>query len=305
MLRGKDHLGGYRHVTRSPEAAVPDEDGAAIATARFDQRRNALCQKELQTLLLKIHAERRSRGTVGVRSGRLGLAGQILELGRREAMPGRVEECSKLPGLCREHELAAQLAAMLVEVGVRLDHGHDRFCANDAARPWCPGLGVSDQRKRLRHHRMGHETLVRPSRSEWTPALQPHVRESPFGERSLGPLRGRANVRRVGQARAVHIGQPEEQRHDLGTLEAFVLDGEDGIQVDLVGNGCGSNRHQHRQDHRHRQGRAPHAIRHGASGTRSLTVGHAQRHRTADDSSVGSNDHLVTGTGTSELRYLL
>ena len=149
-----------------------------------------------------------------------------------------------------------------------------------------PGPGKADERIGSGRQRHRHETLVLPAATEWK-ALEVDVGKSPRLHCFLRPVASFFDVRRTGQARSVHVGEVALQLHHRGSLQPFILDAIDGVEVDLLGRGPigrhrqanehGEQRNQQRRAERHRANpQVPHSS--GWYGQRSTAPGeHADR----------------------------
>ena len=61
-----------------------------------------------------------------------------------------------------------------------------------------------------------------------------HVADAPLVETLHGPRRCRADVGRVREPGSMHVGQVPQRLHDLGPLEALVLDPVQGVEIDAL-----------------------------------------------------------------------
>src|SRR5207245_9799994 len=105
--------------------------------------------------------------------------------------------------LCRQDKFALELSAILLDVVCFLNGSPHGFCCYNAVRAGSPGFCISDERKWTRRNGLKRKPFVRPASAE-RPLLEVHVAELPLFHLSRGPVRGRRDVRRIGQSRSVH-----------------------------------------------------------------------------------------------------
>src|SRR3546814_17317330 len=87
----------------------------------------------------------------------------------------------------QEHDLAAQLALVLLDVGLALDSDRDRLALDRAVGTWRPGLGPGEQRQRARRQPFALGLADPPAAAStrhvlsWTvtPAPPPHLPPPP------------------------------------------------------------------------------------------------------------------------------
>ena len=144
----------------------------------------------------------------------------------------------------RQHDGAAQLAAVRVEVRLRADIDAYDLGRHGAVRAAGPGLGVADDRHHARLDQLRVEPLQRPPRAERKP-LFADVLDAPLAQLPPRPTSGRLHRWGSGQPRAVDIAEPAGQLHYLGAVQPLVLDGRYRGAVELArrrrGGGCRRN----------------------------------------------------------------
>src|SRR3546814_7525330 len=71
----------------------------------------------------------------------------------------------------QEHDLAAQLALVLLDVGLALEFDRDRLALDRAVGTWRPGLGQGEQRQRARRQQFDLGLAELPRSEEHTSEL--------------------------------------------------------------------------------------------------------------------------------------
>src|SRR5271157_1682820 len=104
-----------------------------------------------------------------------------------------------------------------VHVRLSLDLGQYGFARHRAIRPAGPGHRHADQRLIRRLHHAPGEVRALPTRHIRGPLLQLDVTEAPLLELAGGPFARGAELRGIGQARAVAVGQVVYDVHDPGS----------------------------------------------------------------------------------------
>src|SRR5207247_601516 len=97
-----------------------------------------------------------------------------------------------------------------------------------------PRFGISDQRIRLWRDHVCGEAFVHPALPEWSPRFQMRIANAPFAQ-FTGRVRGSGfQIGRTGEARTVDIGEITDHFYDLRSLERFILDSRNGIEIDAL-----------------------------------------------------------------------
>ena len=132
----------------------------------------------------------------------------------------------------REHNRAGQLAAVLVEIGLRVDlHAKDRR-HHRALRAGAPGDREPNQRLNLRLDHLRVETDEGPPLPECE-RLPVRVREPPAVERTNDPVTGLEHPRAARQPRTINVRQPAKVIHDLRMGHALGADSRDRGEVEI------------------------------------------------------------------------
>ncbi len=153
----------------------------------------------------------------------------------------------------RQHHFAAQLAAILLEVGFTGHHCEHGFALKLALGPFSPRQRESDQRRILRLQHVAFVMFQVPTLSEHAPLLLLHVAEAVLLQPFHHPGSGGLEAFRVGHARSVRIAKVEQRVHDLRILERFGFDAVDNGEVGLVLRGLIRGESERRQ-REHKQG---------------------------------------------------
>ena len=175
-------------------------------------------------------------GGAGGRGPAGGGNGQALGLGQHLVSHPPGDPSFEHPHLARrlaEDDLAAQLAAVFLEVGLGADCDADDIAVTAPLRARRPRLGIADERLPLRLQQMRLEARQRPALPE-LPLLGLRVGQAPVAQPLDGPVGGLIEPRRAGEARAVHIRQPADVVHHLRATEAFVLNSREQRVVERV-----------------------------------------------------------------------
>ena len=75
-----------------------------------------------------------------------------------------------------------------------------------------------------RRNFIGFEQFIGPAAPKRPPRFLVDIRQPPGPKRLHGVVSGFPDVRGIGQARAVHVGQVAHDLHDVRVLEAFVFE---------------------------------------------------------------------------------
>ena len=228
-----------------------DEDSAVIAAGRLDPNGDSFIDEELLDLELK--------GALGAELGdaflqivtRAGnwLGRELGELGVGIAVSLRIEAFGAFGDGLSQNKFAFELAFVFGEVFFFGDGSENSVSGDGTVGAGSPSFGVGDERERMRRDDLHGGAFIGPAATEG-PRLEVDVRELPRLHLFGGPFGGVSHVGRVGEARAVDIGEVADNFHDLGGLrvEAFFPDLMDCSQVGLAnGRGLGSKRNDRQE----------------------------------------------------------
>ena len=157
---------------------------------------------------------------------------EIGQLCVRVAARRRLELRQHVAERRHEHEFAAQLSTVRVEVFLARDHRHHRFAGDRPLRARRPRFRIGDDRIGARRQRVGDEALVLPAAPE-RERFELHVRQPPLLHRLLRPVGRLLDVRRAGEARSVDVGEIAFELHHLRALQPFFLDPVDRVEVEF------------------------------------------------------------------------
>ena len=130
-----------------------------------------------------------------------------------------------------EQHLALELALPLLQVFLLAQLGVDRLAFHRTGGTRRPRLRQRMQRHHPRAEHLDAGVIEGPAATEILHRLVVHVGQSPLAELGTGPAVGFRHRRRIGQARADHVGQVVERRHHLRTLERFLADAPGHVEI--------------------------------------------------------------------------
>ncbi len=168
-----------------------------------------------------------------------------------------------------QDELAFELAALRLQVGVGREHRSYSLAHDRTVRARRPCFRVRNDRASRRRHQMTGVIVVRPAATERSPGGERGVRQAPGLHFLDGPIGGGADVRRPGEPRSMDVRQIARDVHHLRSLQAFLFDPIDRLQVHgftiaiivLTGERRRQNRGSRHQDHQAHEDRAARAGR--------------------------------------------
>ena len=103
-----------------------------------------------------------------------------------------------------------------------------------------PRLRERRERERDGRDDIGGDPLVGPALPEGTPVFGVDAVQPPPAQAIRRPRGSLVHARRIGQPRAVAVGQVPGRVHDFGALQPFGLDARDGLKIhSLAGLGPG------------------------------------------------------------------
>ena len=161
---------------------------------------------------------------------RIDLAFLLLELLVGQPLRFRLEADVRRIGAAVHDDGAAQLAAVLLEIVLRLHLDDDRRAGQRRGERRRPGARVAGDPHVLRLGHLDREAIDRPAAAGGPVRLERGVRQAPAGQLIARPLARLMQRRRSGQPRAVDIGNPAERVHHRRSLKRLGLDlGDDGF----------------------------------------------------------------------------
>ena len=101
-----------------------------------------------------------------------------------------------------------------------------------ALRAGTPGQRKSDQRRIDRFKHVAGEVRVGPAAAEGSPGLFVDIGESVLLQPLHHPVARGFEAGRIGEARAIHVGEIKDVVHHLGVFERFGFDAMNDRQVD-------------------------------------------------------------------------
>ena len=246
VVLARDHEAGKRRMPEAIEETADADVGADAA--RLDERRNAFGGEELVDLDLLVQdlavilfflGERFGRARLGGRR-RLDVAFELLQLVVGQSVGNGLKSDVNRLGAPVHHNRAAQLAAILVEVVLRLHLDDNRSARQWRRRRRRPRPRIAGDAKKLRLDHLDRKPFERPPAADGAVRFERRVRESPAGHLVARPLARRPQRRRSGQPRAVDVRNPAEGLHHRRVLKPFGLDLRDDALVDLLRRSAGA-----------------------------------------------------------------
>ena len=199
---------------------------AVIARARLDKHSRALFPQQLLDFPLQ-HAAAHPflpAGIIGRAFARFRRFGQLRQRFFIVAFGLGLEFQLYVASGAHHHNFALQLALVFLQVFFAFDFQEDGLAGNHAVGAGRPGLGIGNERLVLRLQHFHTELFQRPAAAEGAPRLQMGIFEAPFVELVQRPLRRLHVVGRIGEPRAIHIGEIAQNVHHLRILQAFLAD---------------------------------------------------------------------------------
>jgi hypothetical protein len=236
MLRRDHHHGRWNGILGIVRAAGLAEDRASVTdvTGLQDHRRAFVLEKLIylvakRSALLLFGCLRRARRAEQIRQTRGIDIGVQLRVG--EAASGWIGGHGEIAGLYRQHDLAAQFALELFEIRVIFERRIDGFRLHGARGAGTPGQWEADERRVRRLDHVSGEVRVVPAAAEGAPRLLVDAGEPVFLQPLDHPIARGLEAGRVGEARAIHVGEIEDVFHHLGVFERLGLDAMDDREV--------------------------------------------------------------------------
>ena len=234
VLGHHDHGRHAHRLARLARTAAHDPHDAVVPAADRHAGNHALVDQELveQRGEFRALAVLRNRIRPATAVGRQRIRQQVLQAGVVVAVEVRLLVDFVGAQLVGEQHLALQLALPLLQVFLLAQLGEHRlaFHRSFGARRPCFGQRVQRHHPRAEHLHPGVAEF--PAAANVVDGLVVHFGQAPLGELGARPRVGLRHRRRVGQARADHIGEVVQRRHHLRALEGLLTDAAGHVEID-------------------------------------------------------------------------